>query len=163
MEDKRLTSAYCGLFCEACSMYIGTTEDPERLRKLAESRDRPVEELECEGCRSGRLNYFCKTSCVMASCAKTRGIDFCSQCENYPCRELIDFQKIKPHRIELFESLDYAKEHGLEEWWDHMRTRYTCPECRTLNSAYDFACRKCGHEPSNEYVRRNKDNITKML
>jgi len=29
-------AAVCGLYCEACSWFIATTEDPERLKKLAQ-------------------------------------------------------------------------------------------------------------------------------
>jgi len=32
--DKKL-AAVCGLYCEACSLYIATTEDPARLTALA--------------------------------------------------------------------------------------------------------------------------------
>ena len=31
--DKKL-AAVCGLYCEACSWFIATTEDPERLKRL---------------------------------------------------------------------------------------------------------------------------------
>ena len=32
--DKKL-AAVCGLYCEACSLFIATAEEPERLKKLA--------------------------------------------------------------------------------------------------------------------------------
>ena len=28
------TSSYCGVFCKSCPLYIGTTEEPERLELL---------------------------------------------------------------------------------------------------------------------------------
>ncbi len=33
--DKRLVGV-CGLFCPACSLFIGTQEDPERLKRIVE-------------------------------------------------------------------------------------------------------------------------------
>ena len=45
IPDKRL-AAVCGLFCPACSVFIGTKEDPERLKVVAERLQRSVEELE---------------------------------------------------------------------------------------------------------------------
>jgi hypothetical protein len=32
--DKKL-AAVCGLYCGACSWFIATAEDPERLKRLA--------------------------------------------------------------------------------------------------------------------------------
>jgi len=33
-SDKKY-AAVCGLYCEACSWFIATTEEPERLKRLA--------------------------------------------------------------------------------------------------------------------------------
>jgi hypothetical protein len=44
-----------------------------------------------------------------------------------------------------------------------MIERYSCPRCRTINSAYDLACRKCGHEPGSEYVSRHRPEIERYL
>lgn len=46
IPDKRL-AAVCGLFCPACTVFIGTKENPERLKGIAERFQRPVEDLEC--------------------------------------------------------------------------------------------------------------------
>ena len=40
--DKKL-AAVCGLFCPACTVYIGTTEEPARLEVMAQRMQRPVE------------------------------------------------------------------------------------------------------------------------
>jgi hypothetical protein len=37
-------AAVCGLYCEACSWFTSTTEDPARLIKLAEQRNWSVED-----------------------------------------------------------------------------------------------------------------------
>ncbi len=42
--DKTL-AAVCGLFCPACTVYIGTHEAPQRLQWLAQRVGRPVEDL----------------------------------------------------------------------------------------------------------------------
>lgn len=48
--DKSL-AAVCGLFCPACTFYIGSTADPDRLKRLAERSQHPIiEEIECHGC-----------------------------------------------------------------------------------------------------------------
>lgn len=155
-SDKKL-AAICGLFCQACSLYIGTKEDPDRLKILAERFPYPVEELECLGCRSEKLGIFCRKFCKMKKCNAEKGIDFCVECSEYPCEELKAFQAQMPHRIELWQSQERIKEVGWEKWYEEMAEQYSCPECGTLNSAYDFACRKCGAAPSCNYVALHRD------
>ncbi|MHB8085350.1 MAG: DUF3795 domain-containing protein, partial [Dehalococcoidia bacterium] len=105
-------------------------------------------------------NMYC-SSCKLILCASEKGLDFCGQCSEYPCEELKTFQSILPHRLELWQSLERIKEIGWEQWYDEMVDHYSCPECGTINSAYDKACRECGATPSCEYVRVNKEGIIK--
>jgi ribosomal protein L40E len=159
--DKR-EAAVCGLFCPACTIFIATKEDPDRLKRLAERRNQSEEDLKCQGCRSEKRTGYCKT-CKMAECASKKGIDFCGECEEYPCEDLKQFQVIYPHRIELWQSQIRIKEVGFDKWYQEMVEHYSCTECGTLNSAYDTACRKCGTTPSCEYVDQNQSEIMKRL
>ena len=160
--DKRLATV-CGLFCPACILYIGTKEEPERLIGIAEHFQRSVEELECEGCRAEKRCFFCESNCKMAKCAAKKGVDFCGECTEYPCEELRVFQAEMPTRIELWKSQERIKEVGYEKWYTEMIEHYSCPECRTLNSAFNMACRKCGKTPSCNYVSLHKDEIIQYL
>ena len=157
-QEKRL-AAVCGLFCPACDIFIGTHEDPERLKVIAGRIQCPVEKLECNGCRSEKRCFFCNDYCKMTKCAAEKGIDFCGDCEEYPCAELKAFQVQMPHRIELWKSQERIKEVGYEKWYTEMIEHYSCAECHTLNSAYDMSCRKCGTAPSCKYVSLNKEEI----
>ena len=156
--DKKL-AAVCGLFCPACTVYIGTNEDPERLKALASRIGRKVEELECHGCRTDKRCFFCTSLCTMAKCAAQKGVDFCGQCPEYPCSDLRTFQAAMPHRIELWEWLERINDAGYETWYAEMIEHFSCRRCGIMNSAYDLKCRKCGEEPSCEYVRMHKDEI----
>jgi hypothetical protein len=156
--DKRL-AAVCGLYCPACTLFIGTKEDPERLKIMAARFQLPVEELECHGCRSEKRGIFCRTYCKMTKCAAEKGIDFCGECPEYPCAELKEFQVRMPHRIELWKSQERIKEVGYEKWYVEMIEHYSCPSCGTINSTYDMACRRCGTTPGCNYVNLHKDEI----
>jgi hypothetical protein len=162
LPDKRL-AAVCGLFCPACTVLIGHQDDPERLARLAKRLQHPVEELECNGCRSEKRSYYCREHCTMIRCAAEKGIEFCGQCPEYPCADLKTFQARMPHRIELWKSQERIKKAGYERWYVEMVEHYSCPECHTLNSAYDLVCRKCGASPSCAYVRLHKDEILPHL
>lgn len=159
--DKKF-AAVCGLFCEACNLYIATQEDPARLTRLAARFQVSEEDAQCYGCRSDKRGPYCRI-CKMFSCAAERGIDFCSECEDYPCNDLKQFQAERPHRIELFDDLERIKGMGYESWLHTIRAHYTCPQCGTMNSAYDFKCRKCGREPSCDYVAMHKPAIEQSL
>ncbi len=156
--DKRL-AAICGLFCPACPLFIGTKEEPIKLKMMSEHFQRSIEELECEGCRSEKRCFHCNENCKMVKCAAEKGINFCGECTEYPCEELRVFQAEMPNRIELWKSQERIKEVGYEKWYTEMIEHYSCPECRTLNSVADIACRKCGTTPSCTYVSLHKDEI----
>src|SRR3990172_7639226 len=154
--DKRL-AAVCGLFCPACSVFIGTREDQKRLNVIARRLQRPLEEMQCNGCRSDRRCFYCESKCIMAKCAAAKRVDFCGECADYPCKELKAFQSEMPHRIELCKSQARIREVGYEKWYAEMIEHYSCKKCGTLNSAYDMACKQCGTTPSCAYVGLHKD------
>ena len=160
--DKKL-AAVCGLFCPACHVFIGTKEDPERLKVMARRFQRPLEEMQCNGCRSEKRCFYCESKCIMSKCAAAKGKDFCGECAEYPCKDLKAFQTEMPHRIELWKSQERIKEVGYEKWYAEMVEHYSCQKCGTLNSAYDLECRKCGEKPGSEYVRLHKDEIMRHL
>ena len=157
-EVEKKLAAVCGLYCGACSWFIATAEDPERLRRLAAQQHLSEEESKCYGCRSEKRLPYC-ARCKMSSCAAERKIDFCSECEEYPCDELKEFQSAMPHRMELWSNLERIKSIGHKQWLEEIRGNYTCPQCQIVNSAYDLKCRKCGREPSCDYVARHRKVI----
>jgi len=153
-------AAVCGHFCLACTLFIGTQEDPERLKVLAERTHRSVEEdLTCYGCRSEKKSFFCNTMCKMKKCADEKKVTFCGECADYPCTDFKVVQSEGQNRIEWYESQERLKKVGYEQWYLEMVEHYSCPKCHTINSAYDTACRRCGTDPSCNYVKLNKQEI----
>jgi len=159
MQDKKKSSAVCGLFCPSCTLFIGTNEEPDRLEAIAKSLKQPVEVCKCEGCRSGKRSYYCENLCCMVTCAAEKGVEFCGECNEYPCEKLRKFQAELPHRIELWESQERIATVGYSQWFDEMLEHYSCPNCQTINSAYDLACRVCGRVPSCRYVELHGDAV----
>jgi hypothetical protein len=159
--NKKL-AAVCGLYCEACTLYIATREDPARLKLLAKRFQLPEEEMKCNGCRAAKRGPYCQT-CKMFACAVEKGIDFCVDCEDFPCHDLKQFQSERPHRIELWDDLERIGAIGYKQWLKEIRENYTCPQCRSINSAYDLKCRQCGHKPSCAYVAKHKEAIETVV
>jgi hypothetical protein len=160
-HDKTL-AAVCGLYCGACQVYIATTEDPARLARLAARLQMREEALACHGCRSDKRWPLC-ASCAMFGCAARRGIEFCSQCSDYPCNDLQRFQAAMPHRLELWSDLDRIKAVGYEAWCGEVVGRYACGQCGTINSAYDPACRSCRAVPSCAYVADHRQELEAFM
>ena len=155
-------AAVCGLYCGACSILIGTAEDPARLKRFAERVHLSEEAVRCHGCRSGKRWPYCD-SCKMFACAAEKGIDFCSDCGDYPCNELTRFQAEMPHRLDLWVDLDRIRSVGHGRWVEEVKEKYACPQCQVINSAYDLSCRSCGAEPGSEFVAKHKQTIERYL
>ena len=162
-QDKKRLSAVCGLFCPSCTVFIGTTEEPQRLKAIAEHHQQLVEDWTCEGCRSEKRSHYREHYCHMAPCAIEKGLEFCGECDEYPCNDLQKFQAERPHRIELWEAQEGIAKVGYSQWFEEMCEHYSCPHCHTINSAYDIACRTCGAEPSCRFVELHKNAIETCL
>lgn len=101
--------APCGLNCKKClAFYKGDIQfHSSRLKESLGSFDRYAERFstfmpvfknypqfkellefftqgECRGCRSGKC---VKTGCLVPECTRTKGIDFCFQCNEFPCEK----------------------------------------------------------------------------
>jgi hypothetical protein len=162
MESDKKLAAVCGLYCKACSLFIATTEDPARLKMMAERFKLSEEAVKCYGCRSAKRGPYCEI-CKMSACAAERGLDFCIECSEYPCDDLKQFQSAMPHRIGLWDNLKRIRAIGYERWLKETEGNYTCPKCLTINSTYDLKCRKCGKEPSCDYVAKHGQAIEQFL
>jgi len=155
-------ASFCGLFCESCPLYVGTIYEPESLKFLADRYGKSVDELRCRGCRSEVNSFYC-SDCSIRECVKGKGLHFCSECDNYPCEFLKEFQIRMPHRAELFQSLDILRESGYAAWCSKMDEDYSCKECGTITPVYDLKCRQCGRTPPNSFSERNMSRIMKAL
>lgn len=110
---KRL--APCGLDCSRCADYAGgeirnlSTHLGELLNgylRVAKVREsimpvfngypqfqevlKSFSQAACSGCRGD--NVLCPIECVAGVCTREKGVDFCFQCEEFPCSKKIDIQ-----------------------------------------------------------------------
>ncbi len=133
-------SAYCGLYCGSCPVFLETKEKGRYPDLTDMSLKTP-----CYGCRSGVNPPWCG-ECVLKACAKRKGYDFCHECGEYPCRELIEFRNSRqyPYHIEVFDYLKTIRDEGEEKWLKEMETRWSCPDCGTPAGWFDLKCVKCG-------------------
>ena len=119
MDYQNLT-APCGLDCFNCPIYLANKD--EKLRGLiAERLNIPFEKAVCGGCRneSGIIAAIGRDKpCYVYQCVEKKGIDFCYDCEEFPCDYLhpySDQAAQKPHNTKVF-NLCLIKKMGLEKW-----------------------------------------------
>ncbi len=100
----REITAYCGLICQTCPIYLATREKnqgkqtqmrTEIARQCNERygvRYQPEDIADCDGCRTegGRL-FPPSQSCAIRICAKQKGIENCACCDGYTCEKLEAF------------------------------------------------------------------------
>ncbi len=67
--------SYCGIDCDACSYR---------------------ESVNCETCRAYKGDIWHGT-CTVAKCVLGRGLEDCGQCDDFPCKMLIDFSYDETH------------------------------------------------------------------
>ncbi|HQI80263.1 MAG TPA: DUF3795 domain-containing protein [Deltaproteobacteria bacterium] len=118
--DYRNMTAPCGLDCFNCPVYLAGADD--RLReKIAAGLGIPPEKVSCRGCRNhdGAIPFLGMTEpCSVYRCITTKGLSFCSECEDFPCDRLhpyADSAALVPHNTKVF-NLCLIRRMGLDAW-----------------------------------------------
>jgi len=106
--------SYCGIYCGACDTLLANEQGG--VIALAREWKRTVDELRCGGCRSSVNSVFCR-NCEMRRCARTRRIQFCYECADFPCTRLVSFRNDQhPHHSAVLKNLDDIRANGLACW-----------------------------------------------
>ena len=89
----------CGHDCSRCLTYLATINNDENLRKQSQSFyktefaiDIPLKDIHCLGGRSEDVFCLCK-ECLFIKCYKEHEIEMCSECCDYPCEKIKDYQE----------------------------------------------------------------------
>ncbi|MFH1135954.1 MAG: DUF3795 domain-containing protein [Pseudomonadota bacterium] len=115
-------TAPCGLDCFNCPMYHAGLDEAKRMA-AAEKLGLPPEKAQCRGCRNeeGTIAFLGMTKpCHVFECITRQGLDFCHQCDDFPCDHLhpyADRAAQVPHNTKVF-NLCLIEKMGLEKWAD---------------------------------------------
>lgn len=119
MDYKQLT-APCGRDCFNCSLYHA--RDNEKLRGIVAKKYKlDPETAFCNGCRAedGIIEFVgMKKPCPIFSCAEAREVEFCGDCQNFPCDHLQPIAHLADkfdHNTKVY-NLCLIKKMGLENW-----------------------------------------------
>ncbi len=106
--------SYCGLYCRTCENLL-VSERGEVELAAKECNDQPTE-IHCFGCKSEKnASYY--VDCDFKKCCVSKNIDFCFECDIFPCSNLLEVKSEKcQHFSILLKILISLQETGLREW-----------------------------------------------
>ncbi|WP_022667173.1 DUF3795 domain-containing protein [Desulfospira joergensenii] len=145
MEEIKACLAPCGLSCEACFAHVdGAIRDhsiklKEKLgnfdiyaRRFETLVGDPVfkkypqfkemldyfSSANCTGCRSEQCKLF--KDCGVRPCHQEKGVDFCFQCDAFPCDQTHFDEHLHERWVRLNEII---RKSGIEAFYEKSRTR----------------------------------------
>lgn len=100
----------------------------------------------CAGCLqndNGKPEHCRK--CNIKDCIKDKGLSYCYECLDYPCKLIQALEKSynKRYQASLMENSAFVKEHGLKSFMEHQKLKYTCRKCNGIISIHDKECSEC--------------------
>ncbi len=118
MKNKKEFTAPCGMDCFNCEIHE-TNLTGEVAETLHGKYGWPKEEIACKGCRKQNGKHIhLPEGCPTLDCVKTRGVDLCCNCNEFPCSFLApvaDLASLRPHNMKAY-NLCRIKKVGLERW-----------------------------------------------
>jgi len=130
---KQKVVAPCGIDCFNCEIYEDNITEDLQAKMSAMTRI-PKEKITCKGCSDGNICLFLTIqgkSCKTLDCVKGKGVDYCFNCDTFPCELLMplaDGASKYPHNIKMY-NLCLMKRIGLDAWMekagDIRKTYYT--------------------------------------
>ncbi|UCE44014.1 MAG: DUF3795 domain-containing protein [Candidatus Bathyarchaeota archaeon] len=133
----------CGVYCGACTTYRAYNDNDQALIEWEIKTCMPRDEIYCRGCLSDLVNEWC-SNCDFRKCARVRGIVYCFECAEFPCKKLVDFSKTRAHRVLGLGNLKRLREISMEEWLREQEKRWACPTCGKKLHWYSEECPDCG-------------------
>jgi len=125
------------MYCGTCRHYLA--------RELGLLKERNLKHG-CKGCRNQDKNCaWVKKGC---SQLRKKQIDFCFECKDYPCENLLKLHKrhLEDDNLSFLDNLSRIKEIGAEQWLCEQEVKWKCPECGGHLCVIDKECYDCGYK-----------------
>lgn len=103
----------------------------------------------CDGCLKsdkGKPEHCRK--CKIKDCIQVKGISYCYECTDYPCKRIKYLEKSYNTRYQasLIANSAYVQKRGLTAFMEEQKKRYTCPVCGGIISIHDAECGECKNQ-----------------
>jgi hypothetical protein len=127
-----ILDGYCGLYCGACPVMLGTRAGTEAHP--------------CFGCKSELPAGHCAT-CGIKACARSKGYDFCGECADLgACDQMQKFLTDPqwPYHQGVLKNMEVIRRDGVTAWLEVQDKRWRCASCGTPHSWWQETCSQCG-------------------
>lgn len=100
----------------------------------------------CAGCLKSDMGKpeHCR-KCKIKDCVKSKGLKYCFECSDYPCKLMKSLEKSynKRYQSSLLENSKIVQNQGLESFMAVQKSKYTCAKCGGIISIHDRECSEC--------------------
>lgn len=135
--------ARCGYRCDLCLAYKDNIEQNDQREFLSDTWHKiygfriPAKEIYCEGCISSNTPKLIDNKCPVRPCVINKGLENCSQCQDYPCdnfnqRKVIYEAFTKDNKVSRREYIHCIKPYENKKRLDDIRSK-NYPFSRLLN------------------------------
>jgi len=126
--------APCGMDCSTCSFYLAYINGVPRKRGQI---------FHCIGCRPrNKQCAYLRGQCELLAINK---IDFCFECDRYPCERLRKFDRRyrRMYGVSPIENLEVIHTKGIVFFLKQQHKRHGCPNCGGMISVHNKKCFVC--------------------
>ena len=114
--------AVCGLDCTGCPLLKAATDEAAAQDLVGWFKHEGwIEEQEgaaeimargpyCQGCRGDRSIHWSANCWILKCCVDDRGLEFCYECEAFPCQRLTDWAKQNDQYTQALDRLHHLRE-----------------------------------------------------
>jgi Protein of unknown function (DUF3795) len=143
MSDRDFAGR-CGMYCGSCPIYRASHDKDEKTAFELSFKTRcTLDQIKCEGCGTSDRFPLSK-GCVFRKCAKSRDLESCGLCQDFPCDALAAFYGEDMRRNgEAENNARRIKEVGVDKWLEEADARWRCKHCDSKISLDAKACRIC--------------------
>lgn len=132
-HERKNLIAYCGMDCALCRSY------QVNIHKLNE---KGFHYKSCPGCNPRGL--FCvhmADSCEIIGQGK---VDYCFDCENFPCKRLksLDKRYRDKYHMSMIDNLIMIRDNGMDAFIESQK-RFECENCGELKTVHNGLCLNC--------------------
>ena len=128
-------AAPCGFYCGTCRHYLARAKGLLKEKNLKHG---------CKGCRIQDKNCaFIKKDCALT---RKHEIEFCFECDNFPCENLIKLNQrhYRDDNLRMIDDLRRIKKIGAKQWLKEQEEKWRCPKCGGNICVMDGECYDCG-------------------
>ena len=114
--------AVCGIYCSSCPIFRSSFDIKaaeglvgwfQKIKILNEGEGAArIQELGpyCMGCRGDRSKHWSANCEILQCCTDEKGLDYCYECEIFPCGHLEEWSEKDTKYILALENLHYMKQ-----------------------------------------------------